>query len=72
MIEIKVDTNNTISIINWCKKFVGPQKYWIHNKIGGDDWFLIKSERSWKLRINDDKKGLLAILKFSERLENKD
>jgi hypothetical protein len=68
MIELKVHPSGLNPIIEWCKDYIGPQKYYIHNKIGGEAWTAKMEERVWKLQINDSKIALIAMLKFGDKL----
>lgn len=68
MIELKIHPNGLNSILEWCNKFIGPQKYYIHNKIGGVAWTAKKEDKGWKLQINDSKIALIAMLKFGDTL----
>ena len=68
MIELKIHPTGLNSILEWCNKCIGPQKYYIHNKIGGKDWTAKKEDKGWKLQINDSKIALIAMLKFGDTL----
>ena len=68
MIELNVHSGGLKPIIDWCKDHIGPQKYYIHNKIGGEYWTAKKEDRGWKLQINDSKLALIVMLKFGDKL----
>ena len=57
------DVNQTV---NWCSKFISPRGYVLHNRIGGKGWRIDTAGKSI-LTIEDEKKALLAILKFGDQ-----
>lgn len=66
MTEFKI--KNRSSAEAWCLKHLGPRLYYLHNKIGGEGWRIMKSQKSPDilLCIEDDKKALMAILTLSD------
>jgi hypothetical protein len=71
----KVITNTA----DWCAKFISPRKYWLHNRMGGEGWYIewedklvltIEDEKTaiLVLTIEDEKTAILAILKFGDQL----
>lgn len=63
MKEFKI---STVSIGEaWCLKNIGPRLYYLHNKIGGVGWRIVRNNNKVSLSIDDDKKALLAILTLS-------
>ncbi len=65
MKEFKVSTMRHAEA--WCLKHVGPRLYYLHNKIGGEGWRIMKARHSpdVMLCIEDDKKALMAMLMLS-------
>ena len=62
MLEFKVSTTRYAEA--WCLKHIGPRLYYLHNKIGGEGWRIMRSKNSSDilLCIEDDKKALMAML----------
>ena len=62
MREFKV--SRTTSAEAWCLKHIGPRLYYLHNKIGGEGWRIIRDykDSGVLLCIEDDKKALMAML----------
>jgi len=50
----------------WCSKIISRRTYWLHNKLGGKGWKIIRRNSVWELELLDEKQALLAILKFSD------
>ena len=52
----------------WCMKYIGPRLYYIHNKIGGAGWRIMRGHKSSEilLCIEDDKTALMAMLTLSD------
>ncbi len=70
MTEFKV--RDFYGAAEWCEKNIGPRLFWIHSSIGGSGWHL--SQRDYRsdnviLKIDDDKKALLAILSLEDKNE---
>jgi hypothetical protein len=65
MIEFKVSRVSPAEA--WCLKHIGPRLYYLHNKIGGEGWRIMKAHQSPEilLCIEDDKKALMAMLTLS-------
>ena len=51
----------------WCLKHVGPRLYYLHDKIGGQGWRIVRAYKSPDVLvcIEDDKKALMAMLTLS-------
>jgi hypothetical protein len=51
----------------WCLKHVGPRLYYLHDKIGGQGWRIMRAHKSSDVLvcIEDDKKALMAMLTLS-------
>lgn len=62
MKEFKVSKTSTAEA--WCLKHVGPRLYYLHNKIGGEGWRIMREYNGpgILLCIEDDKKALMAML----------
>lgn len=51
----------------WCMKHIGPRLFYLHNKIGGEGWMILRQGSSTPvLRIEDEKQYLLALIKFGK------
>ena len=65
----KIKISSIASASAWCSKFISPRGYWLHNRLGGEGWYI---EIEWKdksvLTIEDEKTAILAILKFGDQL----
>lgn len=64
MIEFKVPNLPRAEI--WCTKHVGPRLYYIHNKIGGKGWRIMRKDGAVMLCLEDDKKAIIAMLTLSD------
>ena len=64
MKEIKINSIGHTEA--WCMKYIGPRLFYIHNKIGGPGWMIIRENGETILRVEDEKKYLLALLKFGK------
>ena len=66
MIEFKVP--NVGKAEAWCMKHVGPRLYYIHDRIGGEGWRIMRSRNKSEmlLCLEDDKKATMAMLMLSE------
>jgi hypothetical protein len=49
----------------WCLKHIGPRLYYLHNKIGGEGWRIMRRHPDVLVCIEDDKKALMAMLTLS-------
>jgi hypothetical protein len=71
MIELKIQHWGLTPVVNWCGKCIGPQKYYIHNRIGGEKWEARNTlPGGWKLYLKEDKMAVLALLKFGDKLSS--
>ena len=66
MKEFKV--SNASKAEAWCMKHIGPRLYYIHNKIGGQGWRIMRAYKSSEvlLCLEDDKQALMAMLTLSD------
>jgi hypothetical protein len=66
MLEFKIKNSGIAEA--WCLKHLGPRLYYLHNKIGGEGWRIMRAHRSPEilLCIEDDKKALMAMLTLSD------
>jgi len=66
MIEFKVPSVGKAEA--WCMKHVGPRLYYIHDRIGGEGWRIMRSRNKSEmlLCLEDDKKATMAMLMLSE------
>lgn len=63
----KIKISSIASASAWCSKFISPKGYWLHNRMGGRGWYIEWEDKSI-LTIEDEKKAILAILKFGDQL----
>lgn len=65
MIEFKVPSAGKAEA--WCMKFIGPRLYYIHDRMGGEGWRIMRSrtDGSTLLCLEDDKKATIAMLTLS-------
>lgn len=63
MKEFKVSKTSTAEA--WCLKHIGPRLYYLHNKIGGEGWRIMRHGSDVLMCIEDDKKALMAMLMLS-------
>jgi hypothetical protein len=69
MTELKIQNWEVTPIVNWCGKYISPQKYYIHNRIGGENWEARNNAPGgWKLYLKEDKMVTMALLKFGDTL----
>lgn len=59
MTTIKIPWGKYTAVHNWCRNNISEQKYYLHNKCGGDGWVL---EGFSTITIRDEKKALMMIL----------
>lgn len=63
--------NNYNVAVEYCSKNIGPRRYWLHNKLGGEGWSITRTyydnKTPARLTIEDEKKALLAMLALSDR-----
>jgi hypothetical protein len=64
MIEFKVPSVGKAEA--WCMKHVGPRLYYIHDRIGGEGWRIMRIYGEVLLCLEDDKKATMAMLMLSE------
>lgn len=66
MTEFKVP--NASKAEAWCMKHVGPRLYYIHDRIGGEGWRIMRSRNKSEmlLCLEDDKKATMAMLMLIE------
>lgn len=63
---------NEIEIANigqteaWCMKYISPRHFYLHNKIGGPGWLIIKNGSRAILRVEDRNQYLMALIKFGK------
>jgi hypothetical protein len=64
MIEFKVP--NVGKTEAWCMKHIGPRLYYIHDRIGGKGWRIMRRQDEILLSLEDDKKATMAMLMLVE------
>jgi hypothetical protein len=64
MIEFKVPSINKAEA--WCMKHIGPRLYYIHDRIGGEGWHIMRKYNDVFLRLEDDRKATMAMLMLIE------
>ena len=50
---------------DFCRKYIGPRKWWFHHSAGGEGWHI--DFQKMTLTIKDDKKAVMFILQFSDQ-----
>ena len=63
MIEFKVP--NVGKAEAWCMKHIGPRLYYIHDRIGGEGWRIIRKGDGVLLCLEDDRQATMAMLTLS-------
>ena len=63
MIEFKVPS--VCKADAWCMKHVGPRLYYIHDRIGGEGWRIMRRQDAVLLCLEDDKQATMAMLTLS-------
>lgn len=65
MIEFKV--TNAGKAEAWCMKHIGPRLYYIHDRIGGEGWRIMRCRGESKvlLCLEDDRQATMAMLTLS-------
>jgi hypothetical protein len=64
MIEFKVPSIGKAEA--WCIKHVGPRLYYIHDRMGGDGWRIMRKGGRVLLCLEDDNKASMAALMLIE------
>jgi hypothetical protein len=64
MIEFKVPSINKAE--TWCMKHIGPRLYYIHDRMGGEGWRIMRKGGIVLLCLEDDKKASMAALMLIE------
>ena len=64
MIEFKVPSIGKAEA--WFIKHVGPRLYYIHDRMGGDGWRIMRKGGRVLLCLEDDKKASMAALMLIE------
>ena len=67
MTEVKIH-RITPELDRWLWRYVSPQSYYLHNRIGGVGWAMIRTKGGWRLQIDDDKKALMCILSIDFKI----
>jgi hypothetical protein len=63
MIEFKV--LNVGKAEAWCMKHIGPRLYYIHDRIGGEGWRIMRRGDGVLLCLEDDRQATMAMLTLS-------
>jgi hypothetical protein len=65
MIEFKVPSVGKAEA--WCMKHIGPRLYYIHDRIGGEGWRIMRRHGTNEvlLCLEDDKQATMAALTLS-------
>ena len=63
MIEFKVP--NVGKAEAWCMKHIGPRLYYIHDRIGGEGWRIMRKGDRVLLCLEDDRQATMAMLTLS-------
>ena len=65
MIEFKVPSSEKAEA--WCLKHIGPRLYYIHDRIGGEGWRIMRRRGGGEvlLCLEDDKQATMAMLTLS-------
>ena len=63
MIEFKVP--NISKAEAWCMKHVGPRLYYIHDRMGGEGWRIMRKGDGVLLCLEDDRQATMAMLTLS-------
>ena len=64
MIEFKVPSVGKAEA--WCMKHVGPRLYYIHDRMGGHGWRIMRKGDRVLLCLEDDNKASMAALMLIE------
>jgi hypothetical protein len=64
MIEFKVPDVGKAEA--WCMKHVGPRLYYIHDRMGGEGWRIMRKGDRVLLCLEDDKTASMAALMLVE------
>jgi len=64
MIEFKVPSVGKAEA--WCMKHIGPRLYYIHDRMGGEGWRIMRKADRVLLCLEDDKKATMAMLTLIE------
>jgi len=52
----------------YCLKYIGPKKFHLHNKIGGQGWIIYRPfTNEPTLTVHDEKRALMAILAIGDQ-----
>jgi hypothetical protein len=64
MIEFKVPSVGKAEA--WCMKHIGPRLYYIHDRMGGEGWRIMRKGDRVLLCLEDDMKATMAMLTLIE------
>jgi hypothetical protein len=63
MIEFKVPSVGKAEA--WCMKHIGPRLYYIHDRMGGEGWRIMRQQGEVLLCLEDDRQATMAMLTLS-------
>ena len=56
MNSIRILTHDQFAMaVKYCENYISPRQYWLHNKVGGDGWYLYLNNIGWYLQVTDTK-----------------
>ena len=67
MITIR-DVKNPSAIIQYCRANIGPQRFHLHNAVGGVGWrlYTTTTDRTWSIDVEDELQATRIALQYSE------
>jgi hypothetical protein len=65
MIEFDVDSHKFTKVIGMLSHIIGPQLYWIHNKVGGAGWTISRKGGKCTIVLEDDALASFVILNLT-------
>lgn len=63
MTEVKVQVGLT-KAVSLLEQFVGARRYWIHNRVGGDNWEALDLSDGTLIKIRDPRMLTYFLLKL--------
>jgi hypothetical protein len=62
--EIDLSGRSLTKILRFLEQEVGPRKYWIHSKVGGEGWVVNINNGIIRVTMSDDQMATFMVLKF--------
>lgn len=61
MTTITIPNNQRVPISRYCAKHISPQRYYLHNSVGGVGWRIIQRIDGWALEAPSEHITIIAL-----------